>query len=100
MTKPIRPNEINKLSIIPDGVIDVFNMLITKHYRNGYAEFTAGEASKAICEKMTCASHVPYDEGWMDIEPIYRKAGWLVDFDSPAYNESYPATYKFTRKNR
>lgn len=98
MTKPIRPDEINKLSIIPDGVIEVFNNLITKHYKNGFAEFTVAEAVKAVCEKFNCEAHVPYDGGWLEIESIYRKVGWRVECDTPAYNENYPATYKFTRK--
>lgn len=39
-----------------------------------------------------------FDKGWMDIEPIYRKSGWRVEYDKPAYNETYPATFTFSKK--
>ena len=36
--------------------------------------------------------------GWLDVEGIYRKAGWDVEYDSPGYCEDYPATFKFRKK--
>jgi hypothetical protein len=39
-----------------------------------------------------------YANRWMDVEPVYRKAGWKVDYDRPGYNESYEAHYTFTER--
>ena len=36
-----------------------------------------------------------FDNNWLDIEPIYRRAGWVVEYDKPAYCEDYPATFTF-----
>ena len=36
-----------------------------------------------------------FDNNWLDIEPTYRKAGWKVIYDGPAYCENYPATFTF-----
>lgn len=38
-----------------------------------------------------------YDNKWLDIEDLYVKFGWKVEYDKPAYCESYPATFKFTK---
>jgi hypothetical protein len=32
----------------------------------------------------------------LDIEPIYREAGWIVEYDKPAYCENYDANFTFT----
>lgn len=34
-------------------------------------------------------------EKWLDIEDHYRKAGWKVTYDKPAYCENYDAYFKF-----
>jgi hypothetical protein len=38
-----------------------------------------------------------YDKGWMDVEDVYQKAGWEVEFDKPGYNEDYEANFKFSK---
>lgn len=42
----------------------------------------------------TVTTKVP--QHWLNFEGAYRRAGWKVEFDKPGYNESYPATFKFT----
>jgi len=39
-----------------------------------------------------------FDKGWLNIEPMYRAAGWKVVYDKPAYNESYEPTFTFTKR--
>ncbi len=47
------------------------------------------------------ARAVVFAKGWLEVEDIYRKAGWKVKYDKPAYSENYPATFKFERsRNR
>ena len=95
--KPITPLEASKRGV-PDGVIEVFNNLIQKYYHDGRATFKLDEAVTLVCKKMKCKRDVPCDEHWMDVESLYERAGWIVEFDNPAYNETYPATYCFRRK--
>jgi hypothetical protein len=33
----------------------------------------------------------------MDVEDVYQKAGWEVEFDKPGYNEDYEANFKFSK---
>jgi hypothetical protein len=39
-----------------------------------------------------------FDNQWLDIEDIYREAGWKVSYDKPAYNETYKAYFTFSRR--
>jgi hypothetical protein len=38
-----------------------------------------------------------FDDNLLDVEEVYEKAGWKVEYDKPAFNESYPATFTFRR---
>ena len=107
--KPITPNNIaaEKCKHLPDAVIEVWNKLIAEKYSNGssliYQE-DALEALENIASEPGVDSPVTisrchiFTSGWLDIEPIYEEAGWTVDYDKPAFNESYRATFLFTRK--
>lgn len=98
--KPITPEEVTKEKqrFIPDEVFEVFNELIAKHW-NGHS---ATIYQKAVCAMIAAKMHVStdyvYTQQWLDIEDIYREAGWSVEYDKPAYCESYEAYFKFRRK--
>lgn len=38
-----------------------------------------------------------FDNNLLDFEQAYRDNGWSVVYDKPAYNESYDATFTFTK---
>ena len=100
MTKPIRPEEVvpAREAQIPDAVFEAFNEMIAANYRSGYSCFRKDDVCALIASKMECTvSHV-YEQHWLDVEDVYRKAGWRVVYDAPAYNESYPATFEFHKK--
>lgn len=101
MTKPITPAEVvtAKAAALPDGVLETFNDLIAKKW-NGYsATLKIGEVCKALRLKMNLTEGVDALPGeWLDIEPVYRKAGWYCEFDKPGYNETYEGYYTFKKK--
>lgn len=101
----ITPQEVRQKagSHIPPQVIDVVNDLILKNvriYENRPRGFTSyevrlekDEVVKAIEDVLgKCETH------WLDFEPIFRRAGWDVVYDRPAYNEMYNAFYTFTSR--
>lgn len=99
--KPIRPNEAigKKLESMPDAVIEAFNELISEHFDNGEARFKKNEVvtrivSKGVEKKAIFANH------WLDVEEIYEKAGWDVEYDKPGYNETYEAEFIFSQRSR
>lgn len=44
---------------------------------------------------MDVPRNVVFANKWLDIEDIYREQGWRVDYDKPAYNENYQASFTF-----
>jgi len=100
MIKPIKPSEIKaaKNKNIPDAVIKIFNDFIVKEYDDVSAVVVKDEVLKKITSELNVSRNHVIDNGWLDVEDLYRKAGWKVIYDKPGYNESYDAFYKFTKK--
>lgn len=100
MVKSIQPDEVSSLkeTIIPDGVIDAFNKMIAKHYNGNRSQFTQEEVVDLIVISMGVDRASVYENKWLDVEPIYREHGWKVEYDKPGYNESYKATFTFSKK--
>lgn len=99
MMKPITPDEVvrAKANTIPDEVFQAFNELIAESWNGRYAQFTQDAVLNRICGHLDCPRELPFAKGWLDIEPMYREAGWTVKYDKPGYNEDYSATFKFEK---
>lgn len=101
--KPISPSDIieNLDKIIPEVVINAVNNLLKKEYRGSsatlYQKDIVAEILKLDKTKELTSEEI-FKNKWMNFEPIYRRSGWNVVYDSPAYNESYPETFTFTPK--
>lgn len=99
-TKPITPKEVTllKVSTIPDEIFEAFNELIVENFDGRSACFSEKKVVALIVKK-GISSKDAYGNHWLDVEPIYRKAGWKVEYDKPGYNESYDATFTFSKKS-
>ncbi len=103
--KPITPAEIieqkQKLKPIPDTVIECWNKILVRHCKGGgsYATILQSEIVGYLAEVMDVSRDAVFASGWLDIEPIYRAAGWKVEYDKPGYNETYNAYYTFSKKS-
>lgn len=107
MPGPIRPSEVAELraKMIPEEVFASFNELIGKSYDGKHACVLQDDVVALILEKMKKAGREIdrqeiFDNHWLDVEDIYRKAGWRVDFDRSGIGEAYAAKFDFTRKGR
>lgn len=98
-TKPITPKEVVSLkkTLIPDAVIESFNELIAENFSNGSSGFLTKKVVARMVSKGLKEKEI-YDNGWLDVEDLYRKAGWEVSYDNPAYNEDYDASFSFSKK--
>lgn len=100
--KPITPNEVLNVrqESIPDAVIEAFNELITENWSSQFrgAVVLQDDAVKRIVKKLKIKREAVFDNGYLDVEPIFENAGWVVEFDKPGYNESYEANFTFSRK--
>ncbi len=102
MIKPITPSQVVKAKkdSLPDGVIEAFNELIAEKFDGRESSITLNEAIARVAKKTGFTRDKVCDNGWMDVESIYRKAGWKVEYDQPGYCESGTATYTFSKKRK
>lgn len=93
---PLAPEEVLevKLEQIPDVVLETVNSLIAKNFNGRFARVTQDEILAELSSKDVPRQKV-FRGKWLDIEDIYREAGWEVLHDKPAYNESYAPYFKF-----
>lgn len=100
--KPIKPEEIiNSLdSILPDSVVQAVNNLLKEKYRGGTVAITQKEiVSEIIRIDPNLTRKQIFDKNMLDFEPIFRKMGWIVKYDSPGWNETYyEEFFEFTSK--
>ena len=100
MIKPITPKEVvsHKVEqVLPEQVLKAFNDLIAQSYCDGESivyqdEVVARLNADGYANDEISKKHM------LDVEDVYREAGWNVEYDKPAYNESGRAKYSFRRK--
>jgi hypothetical protein len=101
--KPITPQEVSeqKIKNIPDNVINCWNKAIVRNCKGGgsYATIFQSEIVGLLADAMEVSREEVFASDWLDIEPIYRAAGWKVEYDKPGYNETYVAYYTFNKKS-
>lgn len=97
--QPIKPNEIpqRQMDAIDDAVVEVWNNLIIKNFRGNQAVVYQDDAITVIQNAMGVDRSDVFENGWLEIEPLFRRAGWKVEYDKPGYNESYRASFTFTK---
>jgi len=96
--RPIKPDEVTFDISKPPEVIKVFNRLISENWDGVSATFRAGVATRQIALAMAITTDEVYDQHLLDVEPLYRDAGWKVEYRSPGFNENpFPPTFKFTK---
>lgn len=105
MTEPIRPDQAlaKKAHSIPAYVIEAANdLLVRKVSLSGVASFTVPELADLAVEKAQaqgeCISrnHL-FENRWLDIEPVFREAGWKVQFIKTPYYDSNPDSFVFSK---
>lgn len=102
MSKPITPSEITKkkTQALPAAVFDAFNELIAKNWNGDSATIKQKDVAALIAAKLEVKLDVVYESHYLDVESLYRKAGWDVDYDKPGFNETYEATFEFSKKSK
>lgn len=95
-SKPITPDEVVgvKKVIIPKKVFEAFNTLIAGNFSGSSAVVGQDEVVTLMVANGLSEGDI-YDKGWLDVEDVYKSAGWIVEYDKPGYNEDYPATFTF-----
>lgn len=99
MSLPVRPEDVAaaKAAALPPEVIDVFNELIVAAWDGRSATVMLGDAAEAVSERLGISHEEAFERHLLDVEPVYRAAGWDVTYDKPGYNETYRPHFTFRR---
>ena len=109
MPGPIKPDEVvkKKTTQIPEYVFEVANEIIAEKWTGTSARFTLDELVTRVVDRAVTGETTKvalraelFEKHAFDIEESYRAAGWKVDFDKPGYNESYAATFTFSKRRK
>jgi hypothetical protein len=103
--KPITPDEVINLkeNILPDEVIEAFNICIAKNWTGGISLVKQNEVIEIIQELfqnkgITISVDEILKKRFLDVEPIYQSYGWSVFYDKPGYDENYEPSWSFKKK--
>lgn len=98
MTEPIRPEEVVKAKkeSLPNEVIHVFNEAIAEVWNGTYSKVSQDAMADRIADRLGIDREAVFEKHYLDVEEVFRAAGWKVVYDKPAYCETYPATFEFT----
>lgn len=96
---PITPKEAAEQAdnFIPDEVISSFNKLIAQDYSNGRATVYQADAIDLICEQMKIERGA-FNFNWLNIEQVFRRAGWKVEYEKPCIGDTFKAFFQFQKK--
>lgn len=97
--KPIGPNDVadEKVRTFPPEVWEVFNTLIAASSVRGVAKVSQKRVTEALVAKGYTWPQISAG-GWLNVEDVYTKLGWIVKYDKPGWDESYDPTYSFENK--
>jgi hypothetical protein len=103
MIKPISPKEVvdKKRESIPDFVIEAFNQMIAENWDGKESRFRQDEVVTRmfLLQKGLTQSEIQ-EKNLLDVEEIYRKEGWIVEYDKGDYNTSDPSIFTFRKSKR
>ena len=105
--KPMTPDEAStaamnhKIMRIPEPVVVAFNELIMENWndRSKSANVSQDDVIKRIMQLSDFERKTIFNEGYLDVEPLFEQYGWEVTYDKPAYNENYTAFFIFKKKS-
>jgi hypothetical protein len=98
MSGPIRPDEVisKKASQLPEEVFTIFNELIAQDWDGDSATIEQSDVVTRLVAAGISSNRI-FDEHLLDVEPVYRAAGWVVVYDKPDRGGS--GWFKFSKKS-
>ena len=95
---PLKPDQVEKAQqfAVPAAVFDAFNAAIAGAFDGQRAVVKQDHVVSAIVSAGFDRQTI-FDRGYLNVEEAYRAECWKVVYDKPAYNETYPATFTFSK---
>lgn len=87
MTDPIKPYEVldYKLNVLPEEVIESFNIKIALHWDGKESRFNQEQVIKEIRIDLDLGDADIIDKEYLNIAEIYRKEGWIVQYENEEF---------------
>jgi hypothetical protein len=97
--RPITPEEVAgaKLKILPPKVIEVFNKQIASRWDGYSAKIMQKDVLVKLQEALDMSWENIMAERYLEIEDIYREAGWRVEYEKPDFNGAGEAYFTFRK---
>lgn len=81
---------------IPEEIFEIVNGFLAERVHNRTIEIEQREIAAKL-ELTDISEAQAISHGWLDFEDVYKKAGWIVNFDKPGFNESYQPIWTFEK---
>lgn len=92
--KPVTPEEALSGMTLPDEVMKTWNTAVTKAVQ-GNGKVNQDDIVDALMAATGRNRQFIFDEGWLDVENIYRNVGFDVEYHRPTYDENWEAYFIF-----
>jgi hypothetical protein len=89
--------QADKINNIPDAIIEIVNSILSKKYSNRIVILQSDIINEALATHRISREDI-FENGWMDFEPLYRNAGWNVEYAKPEFNKQFEPYFVFTIK--
>lgn len=101
-TGPITPDRVESAlqGTFPPEVIRAFDEEIVRCWNGSFSKVLQSDVAALIARYLEIAVGEVFRRGLLNVEPIYRKAGWVVEYDRPGFSEQYRAFFMFAKKDR
>lgn len=77
---PVKPEEV----VLPSEVIEIFNELIRENWEEDHCIVNTEEAVSRMKQELG-----KWEGTWLEIESVYRRSGWKVDYKTRPNGEEY-----------
>lgn len=99
MVAPITPKQADsaRKSKIPNEVIEIFNRQIASAWDGRVATVKQDHVVTSVANQLRMSRNEVFEKGYLDIESIYGKAGWVVRYNKPGIGETFDAYFEFKK---
>jgi hypothetical protein len=95
MIKPVTPNEARKNFTYHPTVVEAFNEVLIRNAHRSAITILQKDIIKLVKKKNPdLTSEYIFANQLLDIESLFEQYGWKVNYNKPAYNESFEAYWE------
>lgn len=94
---PIRPEEVAANRKLPDVVMTAWNLMIAEKFDGQTAYIKQDDIVVKIADAMDVTRSVVFEKNWLEIEDMYRAAGWKVIYNKSMTGDNFDSHFIFKK---